>query len=118
MNYLKKLGEKIKLLRKSNGLSQQKLAAKAGFDYRYVGFLEQARINPTIKTLEKIAKALSVHVCELLPTARENGQGADVYKLSEREVLMAKILRHLHKADYKKLKTIDRLVNVSIKGSK
>jgi transcriptional regulator with XRE-family HTH domain len=114
-NYLEKLGERLKTLRKSHGLSQQKLAAKAGFDYRYVGFLEQARINPTIKTLEKVARALSVHVCDLLPDAGEKGKRPDSIKLNERELLQAKIMRNLHKADYKRLKTIEKLVNVTVK---
>lgn len=115
-NYLDKMGEKLKALRKSHGLSQQKLAAKAGFDYRYVGFLEQARINPTIKTLEKVARALGVHVCDLLPDAGERGKRPDSIKLNERELLQAKIMRNLHKADYKRLKTIEKLVNVAVKN--
>ncbi|GEM_PF-635927 len=117
-SYLEKLGEKLKTLRKSHGLSQQKLAAKAGFDYRYVGFLEQARINPTIKTLEKVARALGVHVCDLLPDAGERGKRPDSVKLNERELLQAKIMRNLHKADYRRLKTIEKLVNVAVKNQK
>lgn len=113
--YLEKLGEKLKTLRKSHGLSQQKLAAKAGFDYRYVGFLEQARINPTIKTLEKVARALGVHVCDLLPDAGGKGQRPDSIKLNERELLQAKIMRNLHKTDYKRLKHIEKMVNTGAK---
>lgn len=115
-SYLERLGEKLKALRKSHGLSQQKLAAKAGFDYRYIGFLEQARINPTIKTLEKVARALGVHVCDLLPDASERGKRPDTIKLNERDLLQAKIMRNLHKADYKRLKTIEKLVNVAVKN--
>ncbi|HBE73686.1 MAG TPA: hypothetical protein DDW31_06340 [candidate division Zixibacteria bacterium] len=114
--YLGKLGEKLKTLRKSHGLSQQKLAAKAGFDYRYVGFLEQARINPTIKTLEKVARALGVHVCDLLPDSGSKDKRPDSIKLNERELLQAKIMRNLHKADYRRLKTIEKLVNVTVKN--
>ena len=114
--YLEKLGEKLKALRKSHGLSQQKLAAKAGFDYRYVGFLEQARINPTIKTLEKVARALGVHLCDLLPDAGGKDQKPDSIRLNERELLQAKIMRNLHKTDYKRLKHIEKMVNSSIKG--
>ncbi len=114
-SYLEKLGEKLQNLRKSHGLSQQKLAAKAGFDYRYIGFLEQARINPTIKTLEKVARALGVHVCDLLPDAAEKGKRPDSIRLNERELLQAKIMRNLHKADYRRLKTIEKMVNVTVK---
>jgi transcriptional regulator with XRE-family HTH domain len=115
MNYLTRLGEKIKLTRKSNGMSQQQLAAKSGFDYRYIGFLEKAKINPTIKTLERIARALDVHVCEILPSETEDRERADIYRLSEREMMMYLVMRNLHKADFKKLKAIDKLIESSIK---
>lgn len=115
MSYLNRLGEKIKLTRKSNGMSQQQLAAKSGFDYRYIGFLEKAKINPTIKTLERIAQALDVNVCEILPSDTEDRERSDIYRLSEREMMMYQVMRNLHKADFKKLKAIDQLIERSIK---
>jgi transcriptional regulator with XRE-family HTH domain len=108
MNYLTVLGKNIKTIRKNNGLSQQKLAARAGFDYRYIGFLEQARINPTVKTLEKIARALNVQVCELLPST-STGE-ADAFKPTERETIMMRILGKLMLANHQALRSIDKKV--------
>jgi len=110
MNYLTVLGKNIKTIRKNNGLSQQKLAARAGFDYRYVGFLEQARINPTIKTLEKIAKALNIQVCELLPSTPSGEAGADSFKPTERETIIMRILGKLMLANHQALRSIDKKV--------
>ena len=48
------------------GLSQEKLAFDAGIDRSYVGGLERQEENPTVDLLDRLAKALSVHISELL----------------------------------------------------
>lgn len=107
------IGSKVRRLRKSQGLSQQQLGEKAGFDYRYVGFIEQARVNPTIKTLEKVAGALNITVAELLPTSDEiaGGKKGSAHKYTEQELIKSKIVKHLNKVDNKTLKKINRIVN-------
>ena len=57
---------KIKVIRQSRGLSQRELAEKAGISREYVWRLEQAKQDPTLGTLEKIARALRVKLTELL----------------------------------------------------
>lgn len=114
MNYLARLGEKIKLTRKSNGLSQQALARKTGFDYRYIGFIERGRINPTIKTLLRLARALEVNLCELLPAEAQDRERADLYRLGEREMMMFAVIRHLPRSDFQKLKALDRMIEKAI----
>lgn len=104
--FLKLMGKRIRTLRQERGLSQQKLGARAGFDYRYLGFIEQGRVNSTIMTLDKIARALEVHVCDLMPEACQAASGADIIKLNDRELLQAKIIRNLHKLDFKKLRAL------------
>ncbi len=115
MDYMRRLGDKIRLLRKSSGLSQQELAARSGFDYRYIGFLEKAKINPTVKTLLRIARALDVNICELLPAEVEDRERADLYRLSEREMMMFLAMRHLQKTDLKKLRDIDKMIEAALK---
>ena len=56
----------LKALRKQRGLSQERLSARAGLSRGYLARLETARQDPTLSTLEKLAKALSVKVAELL----------------------------------------------------
>lgn len=59
-----KIGLRIKELRKSLGLSQEKLALKADIDRTYLAGVEQGKRNPSIKSLEKIIEALGVTFCE------------------------------------------------------
>ena len=60
-----KLGERIRTLRKQKKLTQQTLAEKAGIDPKYMGQIERAETNPSIKLLANIASALGVSLPEL-----------------------------------------------------
>ena len=55
-----KLGKRISLLRKEQGLSQEKLASKAELNRSYMGFIEQGKKRPSLETLAKIANALDI----------------------------------------------------------
>lgn len=55
-----KVGSRIKELRRALGLSQEKLALKAEVDRTYLAGVEQGKRNLSIKSLEKILKALEV----------------------------------------------------------
>jgi transcriptional regulator with XRE-family HTH domain len=61
-----RMATRIKALREQRGLTQHQLAEKAGIGRSYLARLETARQDPTLSTLEKIAKALGVKVAELL----------------------------------------------------
>ncbi len=61
----KKLGERIKELRKKNDLTQEDLAFQVGVDRSYMGFVERGEKNPTLKNLIKIAQSLKVSLSEL-----------------------------------------------------
>lgn len=114
--FIRLLGDRVRKMRKAQGLSQEKLGEKAGFDYRYIGFIEQARVNPTIKTLEKVASALNVHLCDLCPSKEElnkNKKGVPT-QITEREKIMSKIMRHLNKIDNNRLKNIERIVKITV----
>lgn len=62
---LKKLGNRIKELRKSKGMTQLDLAAAINKDYTSITRLEAGRTNPTYITLLKVAEGLDVKVSEL-----------------------------------------------------
>jgi len=64
---LKKFGDKVQSVRKSKGISQEKLAEKLSLHRNYVGMIERGERNPTIRTLYKLSKALQVDSCKLLP---------------------------------------------------
>lgn len=65
MNY-KRLGEKIKELRKEKGLTQEKLAELAKVDPKSIISIETGKRNPTLKTINKIAQTLKSSLSQLL----------------------------------------------------
>jgi transcriptional regulator with XRE-family HTH domain len=55
------IGENIQKIRKSQNLTQDELARKAGIPYTTIAKIESGMVkNPTIMTLVKLAKALKV----------------------------------------------------------
>ncbi|SFC56505.1 helix-turn-helix domain-containing protein [Butyrivibrio sp. YAB3001] len=61
----KKLGERIKELRKKTGLSQEKFALKINMDRTYFATVEMGKRNVSLQNIEKIAKGLDVTISEL-----------------------------------------------------
>lgn len=118
--FIRLLGANIRNARKNQGLSQQKLGEKAGFDYRYIGFIEQARVNPTIKTLEKVATALDLPLKELFPkkSELETGRREPSGKISEREKIIASLTKNLDKADIEDLKALERIIKITVDRDK
>ena len=58
-------GRNVARIRDQKGFSQDKLAEKADLDRTYISGIERGVRNPGIKTVFRIAKALSVSVNEL-----------------------------------------------------
>jgi transcriptional regulator with XRE-family HTH domain len=56
----------IRYFRVKLGLSQVQLASDSGVDTSYISRIERGLENPTITTLNKIAKALGVGTVDLL----------------------------------------------------
>lgn len=63
------LGEAIRRIRVSAGISQEQLALKADVDRSYVGRVERGDNNVAMLTLLRIAAALGVTAAELLEQA-------------------------------------------------
>lgn len=55
-----KLGIKIRTLRKVAGLTQEQLAEAADVSPNFIGYVERGQRALSIKTLERIARALNV----------------------------------------------------------
>ena len=64
-SFLKLVGERIRVLRKAKGLTQEALAEKAGIHYSYMSGIENADRNISLETLEKIIVALNVAPMEV-----------------------------------------------------
>jgi transcriptional regulator with XRE-family HTH domain len=61
----KVLGKRIANLRKAKGLSQEGLAAKAGYSTEFISLVERGLNAPSVAGLARIAKALKVEIKEL-----------------------------------------------------
>jgi len=64
--YIKKIGQNIKEIRQSKGISQVDLGYSCNFEKSNMQRIESGKTNPTIKTLLKICKALKVSLVDLL----------------------------------------------------
>jgi transcriptional regulator with XRE-family HTH domain len=60
------LGEAIRAKRIKAGLTQEQLAEKADLARNYIGNIERAEYKITVEVLARIAKALGVHVRDLV----------------------------------------------------
>ena len=60
-----RLGDKIRSLRKTRGISQEELAYQAKIDYSYVNEIEAGKRNPSVKRVSELAKLLHVSLREL-----------------------------------------------------
>jgi transcriptional regulator with XRE-family HTH domain len=66
MTPIRTVAMRIKALREKRGWTQQQLADEAGISRTYLARIETARHDPTLTSLEKIARALKVKVGRLV----------------------------------------------------
>lgn len=59
-------GEKILALREARGWSKEQLGVAAGVSRQTVHDVERDHAHPTMRTIEKIARALKVSVSEIV----------------------------------------------------
>jgi two-component system, response regulator len=70
------LGMAIKAQRTSLGISQEELAYRASLHRTYVSDLERGVRNPSVDSIEKLARALQLSVSTLFERANNNDDGA------------------------------------------
>ncbi len=82
------LGKKLRSVREEQGLTQSKLANMTGFSPGLIGQLEQGKVQPSLKTVEKLSEALNISPCYLV--AEEDEQRDLLHLLSPevRELLL------------------------------
>src|SRR3954471_11222757 len=56
----------IRMLRQKSGLSQRQLALRMQVPRTYVSKIENEKAMPTLSSLQRLATALEVHICDLL----------------------------------------------------
>lgn len=65
MDTLKVLGNNIKFYRTRLGLTQEGLASLSGVYRSHLAGIETGQANPSVKTVDKLAKALNVPIADL-----------------------------------------------------
>jgi transcriptional regulator with XRE-family HTH domain len=63
--FLESLGSKIKILRKSRGVSQEDLAKQSEITRTYLTQIENGKVNPSIGKIKKISENLNISLCEM-----------------------------------------------------
>lgn len=61
----KRIGKRLTILRQERGLTAERLAYENGVSKGYLSDIENGKKLPSLKMLEKIAKALKVDIKEL-----------------------------------------------------
>lgn len=111
------IGEAVRRLRESAGLSQEKLAEKAEITYQYLSAVENGKENFTVGVLQSISRALGLRVDTLIEEAYSDARPVPIVdprhfirgvalppRLTQEHVRAA--LNHTHK--------IMRLVNAAL----
>jgi len=65
-----KIGIKINILRNRLKISQERLGELANLSSNSVSAIERGESNPTIETLDRIAKALNIELKELVDVSK------------------------------------------------
>ena len=60
------VADNVRGYREKSEWTQEKLAAKSGLNSEYLSRLEGGKKNPSVETIEKIAKAFKIEPSELL----------------------------------------------------
>lgn len=106
----REFGARVRFLRQRAGLSQEKLAGKAGLHTTYISGVERGEYNVSLQNIAKLARALDTPIPELF-----SGETAPATP-SEAERLRTHILKVLQRQGVAKLRTISNVVKELTKG--
>ena len=102
---LQEFGKRVRELRRKKNLSQEELAAKANLHYTYIGAVERGEKNPSLQSIEKIAKGLDVPLPDLF---------SFLEKSSPNDKLRQEIITFIDDKDASTLKLILRVVKAIV----
>lgn len=90
MDMTEEIGLRIRKYRKELKLTQEELSKRCGLHSTYIGQIERGEKNPSIESIFKICKALSLNITTLFEKIGEFGDGgeedripAQIYNLAE-----------------------------------
>ena len=76
------LGDKIRKIRKSEGLTVSKLAESAGVSESYISQLERGLVDPSVSLLRRLAASLNVSIASFFD---DDGNAPIITRLEDRE---------------------------------
>lgn len=82
-DFVKMVGEKIRLVRKARGITQEKLSDLSGLSEKYLSDTERGVRNISLESLEKIMQALQIKPYELFLYADADEVNADKLQIIE-----------------------------------
>jgi transcriptional regulator with XRE-family HTH domain len=105
-NIKKEMGQRIRSIRKKQGMTQENMATRCGLHWTYIGGLERGERNPTLTTMKRIAEGLKVDIHALLGRVGRDSAST----LSPREKKEGKVIKWLRRNDDQALELASRLV--------
>ncbi|MBI4823309.1 MAG: helix-turn-helix transcriptional regulator [Nitrospirae bacterium] len=105
MDVKRLIGLRIRELRRSNGISQERLAEKAGISSKYLSSIERGKENPTLDTFIRLSGALNIEISEVFNFSHEGRSAKDLKTLiagltkdsdKDRLKLTAKIIKAIY----------------------
>ena len=101
-----KLGEKIKQLRKSKGISQEELASTLKINRNFLSRIETGKSEPTASMLKNIAKIFNVDLNSLLDVKSLPSDNSNKCKyLDEKDIDFIIRIISIMKEEYVKVNT-------------
>ncbi|HEY9063327.1 MAG TPA: helix-turn-helix transcriptional regulator [Pseudobacteroides sp.] len=100
----KNVGNRIRVLRKERGWSQEDLALRADIHPSHMGTIERGEKSATIESFERIANALEITFDELF-------RFTDIPQESEDLFLLHRIINKLDRRSLRDLKAINTIID-------
>lgn len=106
-----KIGNRIRELRKGQGLTQEELGERADLHNTYIGAIERGERNLSLDSIEKITNGLNIEIKELFtfpPTTLP----------SQYEIIISEIIELIKKGDNKTIEIISKALKEVLEGQK
>ena len=99
-DFKKLLGKKIQIIRKSKGLTQEKLAELIDIETPSLSYLETGKYSPSIETLQKLSEVLMIEPWEFyyFNEISEDKMRAELKKALDERPKLVKLLYNFYKS--------------------
>ncbi|MDW4499274.1 cupin domain-containing protein [Sulfitobacter sp. D35] len=77
------IGNRLRAIRESRGLSQRELAARAGLTNGTISLIEQNKTSPSVASLKSLLDAIPISIAEFFATLEEDSAPRHFYRADE-----------------------------------